>query len=352
MNWLRFARAGTACVLGLLPVGRLTAQQIASPSQTRTQHSWLDPDLLAQARKEGSVVVYSSMNEGEALPLWKSFEDATGLKVNYVRGSDTQLLARILLEARARQPSWDIVDTTAVSKLPPAFLAQVDPAEAKNIIPEARDPDRRWYGTYANYNAPAYNTKYVKASDLPKTYEGFLDHKEWAGHVAINETDDEWLSAIFSYYGEARGRQLIKDIVTTLKPALTDGHLALARATGAGEYWISLNNFVNLSINMKLSGAPIDYWGLDPLAVVFGENGINAHAPHAKAALLATNFLLSEEGQSLLTRAGRIPVRKDVPTNPSDAVTKLGDRKISVVNFSTAEDKKWSKTYQELFHTR
>jgi len=39
------------------------------------------------------------------------------------------------------------------------MLAQYVPGEAKHLIPTARDPDRRWYGVYANYNTPAYNTK-------------------------------------------------------------------------------------------------------------------------------------------------------------------------------------------------
>ena len=331
---------------------RSFAQELSSPAAQAQSHPWILPDVLAQARKEGGLTIYSSTNEGEALPLWKSFENATGLKVKFIRASDSELMARVALEARAGRASWDLIDTTAVVKLPPEFLAQIDPPEAKNLIPQAKDPDRRWYGIYANYNSPAYNTAHVKASDLPQTYEGFLDHKDWAGHVAIDQTDDQWLSAIFTYYGEDRGRRLVKDLVSTLKPALTDGHLALARSLGAGEYWISLNNYVNLTINVKLSGAPVDYWGLDPIALFFGEIGVSARAAHPKSALLAANFLLSKEGQAMLARNGRIPVRPDVPPNPPDAVTKLGRHKIIETNFSTEKEKKWSQTFASLFRGR
>ena len=57
---------------------------------------------------------------------------------------------------------------------------------------------------YANYNSPAYNTKLVKASELPKTYEEFAQAPEWAGRVAIDGTDNEWLKAIFEFYGEQK----------------------------------------------------------------------------------------------------------------------------------------------------
>ena len=31
------------------------------------------------------MIIYSSTNEEEGLPLWKVFEEATGIKVQYVR---------------------------------------------------------------------------------------------------------------------------------------------------------------------------------------------------------------------------------------------------------------------------
>ena len=43
------------------------------------------------------------MNEQEALPYYKIFEDATGIKVSYVRASDTGVMARIAVEFRAKQ---------------------------------------------------------------------------------------------------------------------------------------------------------------------------------------------------------------------------------------------------------
>ena len=44
------------------------------------------------------------------------------------------------------------------------------------------------------------------------------------------------------HYGEEKGTKLIKDIVANLNPVVTDGHLALARSVGAGEYQVALTN--------------------------------------------------------------------------------------------------------------
>jgi iron(III) transport system substrate-binding protein len=334
-------------VIGLLGLCVASAAPAAAQSP-----SWIVPELLAGAKAEGALTVYGSMNEEEALPFYKIFEDATGIKVSYVRGSDTALFSRITIENRARQRTWDLVVTTPVNRLPDDVLLQFDPPEAKNLLPQARGPNRRWYGVYANYNSPAYNTNLVKKESLPKTYEEFLERKEWAGRVAIDKGDSEWLAAMFAHYGEQRARKLLQDIAATLKPVLTDGHLLLARSVGAGEYMVALNNYTSLTLNVKLSGAPTDYWALDPVALIFGSVGVSSQAKNPKAALLAANFVLSREAETFLTTKGRLPTRPDVATNPPGVIDALHQKKISPQVFSAEEQRKWNATFLEIFRPR
>jgi iron(III) transport system substrate-binding protein len=314
--------------------------------------SWLDQKLLEAAKKEGALVVYGSMNEEEALPYYKTFTEATGIKVTYVRTSDTGVMGRIAVEFRAKQHVWDVVMTTPVNRLPDAALAQIDPPEAKGLIPQARDPNRRWYGVYANYNSPAYNTKFVKKEQLPKTYEDFLKMKEWRGKIAIDNADTEWLMAIFTHYGEDKGRKLVQDIIATLAPVVTEGHLALARAIGSGEYWVALNNYTNLTVNVKLAGAPTDYWAIDPVALIFGSVGVAANAPNPNGARLLANYVLSREAQSQLTKRGRIPTRPDTPSHPPDVSETLLKQKVVTAVLSAAEQKRWQGEFQKLFRSK
>src|ERR1700720_3002681 len=246
---------GSAILLAVLvSIAPARAQNVSASGE----RSWLDATVLAAAKGEGSLIVYSSTNEQEGLPLFKRFTDATGIAVAYVRASDAVLMSRMGIEFRAGQKSYDIVQTATINKMPPQMLAAYEPPEANHLSPNARDPNQGWYGVYANYNSPAYNTDRVKPSELPGSYEEFAQRKEWAGKVAIDGTDNEWLKAIVQYYGERDGIDLVKRIVAMLRPVVTDGHLAMARATGAGEYWISLNNYGNLSVNVKLARGGID----------------------------------------------------------------------------------------------
>jgi iron(III) transport system substrate-binding protein len=345
-------RGNDAWILLALLAG--TTPVAAQSASTGTARPWVDQSLLGPAQAEGSLIVYSSTNEQEGLPLFKLFTDATGIKVEYVRASDAVLMSRMAIEFRADQKSYDILQTGGgtINKMPPQMLAAYEPPEAKNISAEARDPNRRGWGVYANYNTPAYNTEKVKASELPTSYAQFVERKQWTGKVAIDGTDTEWLKAILQFHGEEEGTRLVRGMVAALRPVITDGHLAMARATGAGEYWISLNNYVNLSMNVKLAGNPIDVWPLDPVALMFGQVGVNAKAAHPNAARLAANFVLSQVAQQFLARFGRLPTRSDVAANPPGIIERLREKKVIPVVITANEERAWQRRFDQLFKGR
>jgi iron(III) transport system substrate-binding protein len=313
---------------------------------------WLDPSLLAAAKAEGTLTVYSSTNEQEGLPLFKIFEDATGIKFNYIRGNDASLLSRVAMETRANQPSFDIIHISNAHKMPQSLLAQFDPSEAKNVIPLARDPNRRWYGVYTIYTTPAYNTQRVSASELPKSFEEFATRTEWAGKVAIDYTDIEWLRGMLQFHGEQKGTELVRRIVAGLKPVLTDGRLAMARSLAAGEYAFALNNFVNLTMNVKLAGGPVDIFPLDPVPLYFAQVAVNARAPHPNAARLAANFMLSQECQVFYSKFGRLPTRTDVPTNPPGIIDTVATKKVVRTMFDPDEERRLKQLFDTLFRAR
>ena len=164
-------------------------------------------------------------------------------------------MSRIAIETRAKQPSFDIVHMTNAHKMPQNLLAQFDPPEAKHIIPQARDPEpalvrrlHRLHDAGLQHQAGARPTSCRRASRSSRK------RKEWAGKVAIDHTDIEWLRGMTQFYGEQKGTALVREIAANLKPVLTDGRLAMARSVAAGEYLFALNNFVNLTLNVKLAG--------------------------------------------------------------------------------------------------
>ena len=346
INRREFSRGTAALAFAAPAILRPALAQAAKPVW------FLDDALVAAAQKEGNLVVYTTTNEGEALPMWKLFTDATGIKVSVIRASDSAILGRIMVEARAKQKSWDVVQTANVQKFPPQLLEAWEPPEARHIEKDAHAPDKRWYGVYANYNTPAYNTKSVSAADLPKSYEEMAKMTAWRGRCVIDDTDTVWLAAMFDHYGEARARAFLTEMAKNLQPVVQDGHLAIARSVGAGEYAVVLNNYLNLTLNVKMAGGATDFWVLDPVALFYGQVGIAANAANPNAAKLGMNFQLSQQAQAHLAKFGRLPTRPDVETNPKGVLDSLKGTKVIAKLLTAEEEKKWAGVFKEIFRGR
>lgn len=348
---IRIASVGMSARAIVVAIAVATAVAPLSAAAQSTEHPWLDAKLLAAAKAEGPLVVYSSINEQEALPLFKVFESVTGIKVNYVRGTVPSLTSRMMIEFRSK-PTVDIMHMTGVEKVPAPMLATVDLPEAKALFDFARDPNRRWFGVSANYNSPSYNPKLVKAAELPKTYEEFAQRKEWRGKVAIDETDRPWLRALFTHYGEQKGMQIARAIAENLHPVLVNGHLALARSNSAGEYALTLSNFTSLTVNVKLSGGSIENFVLDPVTLFYHQVAVSAKAPNPNAARFAANFLLSQAAQTHFAKFGRLPSRPDVAPNPPGLLDALNAKHVVPVQMTADEERRWGKIFDSIFKGR
>jgi iron(III) transport system substrate-binding protein len=192
----------------------------------------------------------------------------------------------------------------------------------------------------------------VSKADLPKSFEEFAQRKEWAGKVAIDFTDIEWLRGMTQFYGEQKGTALIREIAANLKPVLTDGRLAMARSVAAGEYFFALNNFVNLTLNVKLAGGSIDFFPLDPVPLYFAQVAVSSSAPNPNTARLAANFMLSRDCQVFYTKFGRLPTRTDVETNPPGIIKEVEARKVVRTQFSQEEEKRLRQMFEALLRKR
>jgi iron(III) transport system substrate-binding protein len=254
-----------------------------------------------------------------------------------------------MIETRAGKPMWDVLASSGLELMPTELLMDFYPPEAAHLDPGAMDRAKRWYGLYTIHYVPAYNTDLVKASDLPATYEDFATHPEWKDHVVIDSTDRVWLAGMIEHFGMERGRKLFADIVSTVRPILQKGKLGTVRSLGAGEYWITLNNWASLTTGVRMGGSPVDFWVLDPVVIAYGEVGANAKALHPNAAKLLINYMLSADAQTLRTTWGRVPTRADVETNPPGILDRFKGKALVKPSLTVEEESRWQKTFNDWF---
>jgi iron(III) transport system substrate-binding protein len=304
--------------------------------------------LVQGAKKEGSVVLYTSLATTESVPLSQAFEKKYGVKVELWRATSDKVVQRALTEARGRRHAVDVVETNgpelemlAREKL----LSRFESPYLADLPPAAIPAHRLWVSDRLNFFVVAYNTAKVKRDELPKTYEGFLDPK-WKGRIGIEATDQEWLATIVKLWGEPKGMDFFRKLAA-MRPDVRKGHVLLSELVAVGEVPVGLTVYNANAESMKRRGGPIDWAPVQPVVARPQAIGVFANAPHPNAALLFTDFVLSPEGQQLFLSMGRVPASIRVKSP-------LNDFKYTLVDPATVLDEsgKWEKTWNELFIKR
>lgn len=306
-----------------------------------------DKRILENARKEGSVVVYTSLASKESMPLAKAFEDKYGVKVVLWRATSDKVVQRAVTEGRARRYTVDVVETNgpevemmAREKLLSEFYS---PHFAD--LPESAFPAHRlWVADRLNFFVVAYNTNKIKRADLPNTYEGFLDPK-WKGQIGLEATDSEWMAAIIKHWG-GRGTKFF-DQLAAMRPDVRKGHILLAEMVGAGEVPVALTVYNSEVESLKQRGGPLDWKPVEPVIGRPQGIAVTKNAPHPNAALLFADYVLSVEGQQLLHSMGRVPVSRKVKTE-------LNNFPFTMISPSVALDEreKWEALWDNYFIKR
>ena len=301
--------------------------------------------LAEGARKEGNLSIYTSMPVDDIGALTAAFEQRYGVKSKVWRSGSEKILQRGLLEARARRYEVDVFETNGpelevLSR--EKLLHECKSPHLGDLIPQAIRPHKEWIATRLNIFTCAYNTKLVKKEELPKTYADLLDPK-WKGKLAVEAEDSDWLAEIVMKMGEEKGIALFKEIVRRNGMSVRKGHTLLANLVASGEVPLGLTLYNYKIEQMKNSGAPVEWFALDPVVARPNGNGVAKNAPNPHAAMLFQDFELSE-GQAILGKRDFIPVSNKVPSTLNKMPLIFADPKVTL-----DDGNKWTRIYEEIF---
>ena len=325
-------------------VGPASAQQRADVPLAMYDGPDREQRLLAGARKEGSVMFYTSLNEQNMTYIVSAFEKKYGIKVRTWRSNADRVLQRMLTEFNAGRFDVDVVhpgsgELEVLHR--EKVLAQVNSPHHKNLLPAALPAHREWAPTFLSVWVQAYNTKAVRKEDLPKNYEELLNPK-WKGKLGIEAGNDDWFGKLVTEMGEQKGVKLFRDLVTTNGLSVRKGHTLLNNLVISGEVPFAVTMYNYLPEEAKKKGAPVDWISLDPVIARANGIGVARRAPRPHAALLFYDFMISEEGQKLLADREYVPASRDVKW-PIKANIKVIDP-----GQALDQSEKWQKLFQEI----
>jgi iron(III) transport system substrate-binding protein len=335
------------CSLLLLAALPAFAQPAAGAHRGIYMYQGADRDqrVIEGAKKEKQVVVYTSLNLKDSVPITQAFEKKYGVKVELWRSSSEKVLQRALTEARAGRFSVDAFELNGPEMealYREGLLEEFHSPHFKSLPPAAFAKHRHYVADRFNFFTIAYNTNLVKPNEVPNSYEDLLNPR-WVGKIGIEGSDDDWFASIVKHMGEEKGLAFFRKLAQ-MKPQVRTGHTLLAELVAAGEIPLVATIYNHNAERLLVNGAPIKWKALDP---TFGRPNAVAVAKRAQrpyAALLFADFMLSPEGQNLIKERNRVPASTAVETNLNKFPFHMIDPVIVL-----DESEKWEKIWSELF---
>jgi len=325
------------------------AQRSAADSPHRAIYMYKGADrearLAAGAKKEGQVVMYTSLNLKDSVPITEAFEKKTGIKVQLWRAGSEKVLQRAITEARAGRFSPDILETNGpeMEAMYREKLLEEFHSPHFTDLPAAAFPKHRHYvADRFNFFTIGYNTNLVKPEEVPDSYEDLV-HPRWAGRVGIEGSDVDWFGAVVKSMGEEKGLAFFRKFAEA-RPQIRTGHTLMAELVASGEIPLAATLYNHNVERLTVKGAPVKWKAIQPTFGRPNAIGVARKAPHPHAAMLFVDFMLSKEGQTLLKERNRVPASLSVDTHLNKFPFHMIDPVITL-----DENDKWEKLWSELF---
>ena len=343
-------RAFTRALLALLaaPVARCARSEGAgSPHRELYLSQGADraDRILAGARQEGVVSMYTSLNTQDSGPLTAAFETKYGVTAELWRSNSERLLQRAVSEARAGRFACDVLETSGPemeAMFREGLLEEFHSPFFADLAPGSFPPHRHYVADRFNFFTIGYNTTLVRPEEVPGSYQDLL-HPRWVGRIGLEASDVDWFGAMVKHMGEEPGLAFFRGLAQA-KPQVRVGHTLIGQLLASGEIPLAANLYNHNVERVAVQGAPVRWKALAPTFGRPNTIGVARRAAHPHAALLLADFVLSPEGQTILKERNRVPSSRAVDTHLNDFPFEMIDPTITL-----DEEEKWSALWSDLF---
>jgi iron(III) transport system substrate-binding protein len=278
-----------------------------------------DAQSIERAKKEGTFLLYTSMNAPDVNQLFDGFRKRYPFITpkSYTTRS-AALLERVITEARAGKFFADVIQGNAFTLYLLAKRGHTEPyasPEAKSYPQSFRDPAGNWVAAYLQLNVIAYNTSLVSRAEAPKGYEDLLAPR-WKGRMGLDDKQYIWFDGLLKVMGREKGLTYMKRLASQAIH-FRSGNTLLANLLAAGEFGLLINARPEGIDELKQKGAPVEWVAPQPTTANVLPIAIAKNAQHPNAGRLFMDYMLSEEGQKRLSAMSRTPARPGVTaSNP------------------------------------
>ncbi|MET0886828.1 MAG: extracellular solute-binding protein [Mycetocola sp.] len=269
--------------------------------------------LIDAAKKEGELTWYGGSTEKGLQATAKKFEATYGIKVNVVRLISAQIAQRFAGEAESGKVVADVIST-----VDPNFFA--DQRKSGNLldlttreVPEVssfpaeyvqKDGSSFVFGI-STYTVP-WNTGTMGDDFSISSWDDLVSAATKGEILLVDPRKSAAWAQVWSgiLNDPALGPDYIKKFAAQKYRQVVDGGLLGAQLVAAGEGGVLFASTPSTIAPLVEEGAPIKEWEMSsPAPVGYQFMNVTAKAPHPNAARLFANWLMTEEGQSVYSKA-------------------------------------------------
>jgi len=263
--------------------------------------AWIDG-----AAKEDGVIILGTWRDNEFHGMQRTFEERyPTVKLKYHRTSTRARGIKVVIalsEGRViADVSTSIADVYGQFKKMKALADLRELPNFKNLQKDYVGADGTWATFKVSYRCMSYNTKLVKAADLPKTWDDLLTNPRWRnGNLALSNHSTAWLLALWAKKGEKWGQDFTNRLFEVVQPQQRkEGMSASTALTVAGEFHANIPGPERRAKTYFDKGAPVDYHCPSPATVTLSQIVMFEKSENKNGARIFINWLLSREGQIL-----------------------------------------------------
>lgn len=273
----------------------------------------------------GSVSAYTTLEEPLAKQLFEKFEAESGIKVNFVRLSGGEAVAR--MEAEKSNPQASIwvggVGLDHITAQGKGLTTPYKSRAAAKTAAEFKDKDGYWVGLYVGPLTFVTNTK--RAAELglqaPKSWSDLLK-PEYKGHIRManpntSGTAYNVLTTMRYVYdgNEDKAFEYLNKLDANIDQYTRSGS-APGRSVAIGEIPIAIG-FAHDQVKLKVEGAPVEIhaptegtgYELASMSLIAGgKDAVNAKKLY--------DWVLSKSAQEIFASWYLVLVAADAPQHP------------------------------------
>jgi iron(III) transport system substrate-binding protein len=262
--------------------------------------------LIEGARQEGEMIWYTNTGVENANRYIQAFKKRYPfLNAQFWRSKTRQVVQRVVAEARAGRHLVDVIKPS--TDLVPVLL------DAK-VLGNYETPVRAVYPShakasyYTNMNYAfrifSYNPRKVARKEIPQSWDELLQPR-WKSEILFDESSLEEVVSLMAVWGKEKTRDYFSRL-SRQDLLIRVGRDTTTQMMMAGEAPLAVTTYAYNSESLKAQNAPIDWVAQDLIPTLIYPLTLARNAPHPYSAALFYDFLISEQGQQLIAKEGRV----------------------------------------------